>query len=113
MDLRLPDGHYIYYLNKGDSALWRVSVNGGDELELAQLGPESEFTLGKNGAYLIPSLDSNTLKFLDYRTGSIKVLGPLPGAVSLGLAVSPDEQWLLFARSESEGSQLMLVDKFR
>ena len=110
--LESPDGRYVYYLNKGNIALWRVSINGGDEVELAQLGPESQFTLGKNGAYL-NSRDSNTLKFLDYRTGSIKLLGTLPGTFGPGLAVSPDGRWLLFGRGESEGSQLMLVDKFR
>ena len=58
-------------------------------------------------------MDANTLKFLDYGAGSIKVLGTLPDPVVHGLAVSPDEHWLLFVKGESGGSHLMLVERFR
>jgi hypothetical protein len=108
-----PDGRYVYYLNKGENALWRVPVNGGEEVQLAELGPESQFTVGKHGVYFVASMDANTLKFLDYGAGSIKVLGTLPSHVVHGLAVSPDEHWLLFAKGESGGSHLMLVERFR
>jgi hypothetical protein len=57
-------------------------------------------------------MDANALKFLDYGTGSIKVLGILPGHVVHGLAISPDEHWLLYAKNESAGSQLMLLERF-
>jgi hypothetical protein len=111
--LESPDGRYIYYMNKGDSSLWRVPVDGGEEVQLTELGPNSQFTVGKRGVYFIGSLDANTLKLMDYGTGSIKVLGKLPGRIRHGLCVSPDERWLLYAKGESEGSQLMLVEKFR
>jgi Tol biopolymer transport system component/DNA-binding winged helix-turn-helix (wHTH) protein len=108
-----PDGRYVYYLNKDESALWRVPVTGGEEVELAELGPEAQFTVGKHGVYFVSSIDANTLKFLEYATGSIKVLGALPGPVFPGLAVSPDEHWLLYGKSDWGGSQLLLVEKFR
>jgi hypothetical protein len=108
-----PDGRYVYYLNKGENALWRVPVNGGEELQLAELGPESQFTVGKHCVYFVASMDANTLKFLDYGTRSIKALGTLPATPLHGLAVSPDEHWLLFAKGESGRSHLMLVERFR
>ena len=108
-----PDGRYLYYLNKGNSALWRVPVAGGDEVQLAELGPDAQFALGKHGMYFSNYTDANTLKFLDYRTGSIKALGTLPGTWGFGLALSPDEHSLLYGKSDSAGSQLKLVEKFR
>jgi Tol biopolymer transport system component len=108
-----PDGRHLYYLSTGNRTLRRVPVDGGEEVQLTQLGAESQFTLGKYGLYFIASMDANTLKFLDYRTGSTKTLGTLPGHVIHGLAVSPDEHWLLYAKDESAGSHLMLVEKFR
>jgi hypothetical protein len=107
-----PDGRYIYYLNKSNSALWRVPVGGGEEAQLAELGPDAEFTLGKRGAYFVESIYANTLKLMDYGTRSIKVIGTLPGPMIHGLSVSPDEHWLLYAKSDSAGSQLRLVEKF-
>jgi Tol biopolymer transport system component len=108
-----PDGRYVYYMNKGDSALWRVPSAGGEEKQLAELGPEAQFTVGKRGIYFVSSIDANTLKFFDYRTGSIKELGALPGPVFHGLAIAPDEHWLLYGKSDWSGSHLMMVEKFR
>jgi Tol biopolymer transport system component/DNA-binding winged helix-turn-helix (wHTH) protein len=109
-----PDGRYVYYLNKANSALWRVPVGGGDEVDLAELGPEAQFTLGAHGIYFLDSEYANTLKFMDYRTGSIKVAGTLPGPfIHHGITVSPDEHWFLYTKSDSAGSQLRLVEKFR
>jgi Tol biopolymer transport system component/DNA-binding winged helix-turn-helix (wHTH) protein len=107
------DGRYLYYLNSGNNALCRVPAAGGEEVQLAKLAPEAEFTLGKRGVYFTDSIHATTLQFLDYETGSIKVLGALPGPVFHGLAVSSDEHWLLYAQTDSAGSQLMLVERFR
>jgi hypothetical protein len=56
-----------------------------------------------------------TLKYLAFATGAIKAIGVLPEPVraQAGLAVSPDEHWLLYGKSRLEGSQLMLVEGFR
>jgi Tol biopolymer transport system component/DNA-binding winged helix-turn-helix (wHTH) protein len=109
-----PDGRYLYYLNKDNRVLSRVPLTGGDEVQIAELGGlHPEFTLGKHGVYFIDSFDTTTLKFLDYATRSIRVIGTLPGPIIFGLTVSPDERRLLFGKSDSAGSQLMLVENFR
>jgi Tol biopolymer transport system component len=108
-----PDGRYLYYLNKGNNALWRVPVTGGEEVQLAELGVEAQFAVGKHGVYFLESMYANTLKFLDYETRSIKVIGPLPGPMIHGLTISPDDHWLLFAKGDSAGSQIRLVERFR
>lgn len=116
-----PDGHYVYYLGRANSDLRRVPVEGGEETQLVELGPQSNstavggshFTLGNHGVYFFDSVEANTLKFMDYGTRSIKVLGTLPGPIMHGFAVSPDEHWLLYTKVDSAASQLMLVDNFK
>jgi hypothetical protein len=90
-----------------------VPAAGGDETEL--LGPNSmlEFTVAKNGVYLVDSQTAPSLKFLDIQTRLLRKIGSIPGPFISGLAISPDERWLLYTKSESAGSQLMLVENFR
>lgn len=109
------DGADVYYLKPDERALWRVPANGGEETEVLALKSSAEFRLGTHGAYFIGTAAPATLKYLDFATGAVKTLGTLPGPVHLatGLAVSPDEHWLLYGKGEVEGSQLMLVEKFR
>jgi hypothetical protein len=109
------DGAYVYYLKWGARALWRVSTGGGQESEILALTHETEFALGTHGAYFIETVAPLTLNYLDFATGATKVLGLLPGPVYsyTRLTVSPDEHWLVYGKSELEGSQLMLVEKFR
>lgn len=109
------DGAYVYYLKPDERALWRVPASGGQEAEVLALKRTAEFRLGTHGAYFIETDVPVSLKYLDFATGAVKTLGTLPGLanVSTGLAVSPDEHWLVYAKSEVGGSQLMLVEKFR
>jgi hypothetical protein len=74
-----------------------------------------QFALGINGAYLIETVAPATLKYFDFSAAGTKVLGMLPGPVfqDPGLAVSPDEHWLVYGKDEVAGSQLMLVEGFR
>jgi Tol biopolymer transport system component len=113
--LESSDGAYVYYLKPDGHALWRVPAGGGGESEVLALTHETQFALGIHGAYFLETVAPATLKYLDFATGAIKVLGVLPGSVyfDLGLTVSPDEHWLLYIKTELAGSQLMLVDRFR
>lgn len=114
--LESADGAYVYYLKPDERSLWRVPAKGGEETEVLALKSNAEFRLGTHGAYFIERLAPATLKYLDFATGAVKSLGTLPGPVGLstGLAVSPDEHWLLFGKGALEGgSQLMLLEGFR
>jgi len=108
------DGAYLYYLSSDNRALWRVPPNGGQEsLVLAAIG-ELQFRLGARGAYFVDQGAPRALKYFDFATGVTKVIGVLPEPVhsQTGLAVSPDERWVLYGKSRVEGSQLMLIEKF-
>lgn len=111
------DGAYVYYSKSRDRELWRIPAAGGQESQLLALAHATQFALGIHGTYLIEAIAPVTLKYFDFATGATKVLGVLPGPVfqDHGLAVSPDEHWLLYGKDKDEvaGSQLMLVEGSR
>jgi hypothetical protein len=109
------DGAYVYYLKSGDRELWRVPTAGGQESQVLALTHRTQFALGTRGAYLIETVAPATLKYFDFATAGMKVVGMLPGPVfqDRGLDVSPDGHWLLYGKDEFAGSQLMLVEGFR
>ena len=74
-----------------------------------------QFALGTHGAYFIETAAPVNLEYLDFATCTTKVLVTHPGIITTdyGLTVSPDEQWLLWGKTESASSQLMLVERFR
>lgn len=111
------DGAYVYYSKSRDRELWRIPTGGGQESQLLALAHATQFALGVRGAYLIEAVAPATLKYFDFASAHEKVLGMLPGPIfhDHGLAVSPDEHWLLYGKDKDEvaGSQLMLVEGLR
>jgi Tol biopolymer transport system component/DNA-binding winged helix-turn-helix (wHTH) protein len=109
------DGAYVYYLKPDDRSLWRVPTGGGQESLVLEGTGAIQFALGMHGAYFVDSDAPATLKYLAFTTGAVKIVGVFAQGVHYqsGLAVSPDEHWLLYGRTQIEGSQLMLVEGFR
>lgn len=109
------DGAYVYYLSSDNRALCRVPPSGGQETVVLAAKGEMQFRLGMHGAYFVDLGTPRTVKYLNFTTGATKVIGVLPEPVhsQTGLAISPDERWLLYGKSQLEGSQLMLVEGFR
>ena len=109
------DGAYLYYLSSDNRALCRVPPSGGQETLVLAAKGEMQFRLGMHGAYFIDLGAPRTVKYLNFTTRATKSIGVLPEPVhsQTGLAISPDERWLLYGKSQLEGSQLMLVEGFR
>jgi Tol biopolymer transport system component/DNA-binding winged helix-turn-helix (wHTH) protein len=108
------DGAYLYYLSPDNRALCRVPPSGGQETLVLAAKGEMQFRLGMHGAYFVDLGAPRTVKYLNFTTGATKAIGVLPEPVhsQTGLAISPDERWFLYGKSQLEGSQLMLVEKF-
>jgi hypothetical protein len=69
------------------------------------------FNLTSKGVYSIP--DSRTIRLLDFATGRVSVLAEMsdsnqPG----GLAVSPDDAYVLWTQLDGQSRDLMLVEQF-
>jgi Tol biopolymer transport system component len=108
------EGAYLYYLSSDNRGLCRVPPSGGQETLVLAAKGEMQFRLGMHGAYFVDLGAPRTVKYLNFTTGATKAIGVLPEPVhsQTGLAISPDERWFLYGKSQLEGSQLMLVEKF-
>jgi Tol biopolymer transport system component/DNA-binding winged helix-turn-helix (wHTH) protein len=113
--LESADGAYVYYLKSDDRSLWRVPTSGGQETSVLAVQGEMQFRLGMHGAYFVDLSAPTTVKYFNFSSGASNVIGVLREPVSsqTGLAISPDERWLLYGKDQLPGSQLMLVEGFR
>jgi hypothetical protein len=53
------------------------------------------------------------LQFFEFSNNTSRLLAEIEGAVSYGLAVSPDRQTILFSKSASSGANLMMIENFQ
>ena len=111
------DETQIYYTkNDGDSALWTMPVAGGPEHEVLPSVVNRAFVVFGDGVYFIPHADRNrryAVHHLDLRTGIVTPVLPIAGTANLGLSVSPDRRYVLYAETDVGDSDLMLVEGFR
>jgi hypothetical protein len=115
------DARYVYYSNAGE--IWRVPAEGGEETPvpvLHGLDGLRGWTLSRAGIYYAtsrsPSAASNeyAIHFLDFQSGGTETLFRRQGPFDhFSLAVSPDENWILFSEMPFAQSELMLVENSR
>ncbi len=106
------DSKDLFYLN--EQGVWKIPVAGGDAVKIEA---SYTFTPAKNGIYYVPGIPSDRstfqLNFLDFKTQQRRTLGVLPGPLGWNIDVSPDERWIIYAKFDRQGSELMMVDNFR
>jgi len=116
------DGRHLYYTNSQfPIGIWRAPVAGGEETEVVR-GPVSwwqDWALSQRGLYYSTVRPRGheseyTVQFLDFGSGrTTEVFRQLGSSEHSGLAVSPDEEWLLYGEWPEAQSELMLVENFR
>jgi Tol biopolymer transport system component/DNA-binding winged helix-turn-helix (wHTH) protein len=108
------DGKYLYYGSErgGTNAIFRVLVGGGEEKQVAPgLANWAGFGVTGKGVYFLS--DAKTLQLLDEKTGLIRTVARLEGhTADLGITVSVDDAYLVFAQLDSIRADLMLVEGF-
>jgi Tol biopolymer transport system component len=122
------DGGDLYYTRFGPTGIWRAPVGGGEE---TQVLAESELigrspSVSRSGLYYLRQLAgadmSSTqgrrsgygIDFFDFESGQVtKLFEDGDFAPGDDLAVSPDEEWILMARSPLRVSEIMLMENFR
>jgi Tol biopolymer transport system component/DNA-binding winged helix-turn-helix (wHTH) protein len=112
------DGQYIYYARADAAGIWRIPVNGGNEVQVApqpRVGYWGYWTVAKQGLYYLNS--TTTPNTVDLATPDGRVLHerklqatPPPFA---GITVSPDGKSLLYTDLTEVGSHLTLVENFK
>ena len=115
------DGRSLYYAKGIEvNGLWSVPVTGGEEqpvLEFPDVGYWGYWAVAQNGIYFV-NTDTRpyALEFFDSaarRTVHIASLARAPIAWDSGLALSPDEQTLLYVQEDQVSSDIVLVENFR
>ena len=119
------DGRFLYYSKFESSGIWKMPLNGGDELNIAGQ-PAGEdwwnWVLVQNGIYFFDSIRRSvpgeenprraTLKFLDFATGKETSIFSADKPYVFGLAISPDGSSAIFDERDYDSS-IMLVKNFR
>jgi Tol biopolymer transport system component len=114
-----PDGRFLYYAKRDASPteIWRVPVDGGEErLVVAGLSYPLNFVVADRGLYFLAVGDApqkTSIDFFEFATGWRTIVRSLGKQWWYGMALSPDQQSLLYSVVDSAGSNLMLVDNFR
>jgi dipeptidyl aminopeptidase/acylaminoacyl peptidase len=106
--LSSPGSEYIYYVKA--PGLFRMPAEGGEEQQVVPraVAGWAAFGVTAKGVYF---LTEQTLQFLDTATGKVSTVAILP--VTGGLCVSPDGQYVVWAQTDRDSSDLMLVEDFR
>jgi Tol biopolymer transport system component len=117
------DGKFLCYSERagqreqnGMGGLRRIRLADGQDEPVLPSVTFWNVALVPEGIYYIPRADSeghHGVYFFDFRTAKSSVVTRLSGAVSEGMAVSPEGHSLLFSQIDEQRSDLMLVENFR
>jgi hypothetical protein len=109
----------VYFQRDRTSGIWRVPVDGGEETEVVPGPTGAHWAAFTGGLYYFTWTEKArwgelVIWHLDIESGQKTDLFRREGPViSELLAVSPDEQWILFGEEPLPTSELMLVENFR
>jgi Tol biopolymer transport system component len=114
------DGRDLYFEKWTEAGIWRVPVGGGEETRVLE-APSLGWTLGPTGIYLVNCTEVVTgrravctLSYFDLESEQTTPLLTEEGPIhQYGLAVSPDEEWVLYGEYTFPTSELTLVENFR
>lgn len=116
-----PDGKFIYYARGRDMAgLWRVPVNGGEEIKILDSPPPSAwayFVVTEKGIYYGEAPDHKNLGiyFYDFKTqksSAALLLDHFGSEGAPGMSRSPDGRFFIYTVLMQPSVNVMLVDNF-
>ncbi len=108
------DRRWIFYSRAdGDSPLYRVSIDGGEETQVLPRVNEFGFCVTPKGVLFSGGERSPGIAFLNFDTGKVSPFFQPERQMTVGLSLSTDQRHLLFPQRESSGSDLMLVENFQ
>jgi Tol biopolymer transport system component len=110
------DGFLYYTRGFHVPGVWRISVHGGDEaavLDTPDAPDWANWAVVNGGMYFVNHRSSPkpALEFLDFATGTRSVVSTLDTTYE-GLAVSPDGRSVLYAQSDQDTEQIVVVKNF-
>jgi Tol biopolymer transport system component len=119
MPLESPDGQFVYFTRQG--RLWSVKTDGTAEQQVEAM-PEASFawTPFGSGIYFTGEEGNSpnqpgkaAIKFFDLETKKSRLVYVMEKNPWVWhLAVSSDGKWLLFAQTDEESSDLMMIENW-
>lgn len=114
------DGKYLYYCKGIGPGIWRLPVEGGQELPILLNQPMAgcwgQWALADDGIYFVKikqfSSGVDFFSFSNARITTVVGLDNVNDYVS-GFAISPDHHQVLYAQRDPINSDIMLVENFR
>jgi Tol biopolymer transport system component/DNA-binding winged helix-turn-helix (wHTH) protein len=110
-----PDGESLYYTKaSGKSMLWRSRLDGSAETAIADDVVARGFAVTPDQIYYLrqEARGFATLRSLTLATGKNAQIATITKTLHLGLSVSPDRKYALYAQIDHEGSNLVLLEDF-
>jgi Tol biopolymer transport system component len=115
------DGAYFYYAKTFNSGvIWQVPVNGGEERPVhpgvKAFSKPWMFAVTRTGIYTAVTenpLSGFRLQVYDFETGRTKIFGRIRKPLGRSMAVSPDDNTLLFQDYPARRGDLMILENFR
>ena len=92
-----------------------IDLRGGIESQIPgmpRVASEDPWTVGRNGIYFVPP-DASNVSYFDFATRKIHEVFRSPQGFGRGLAVSPDERFILYARPGKERADIMMMENYR
>ena len=111
------DEKTVYYAQGGSElAIWKIPAEGGAAEPVTDgLANDAAFAVAKEGIYYKTSSErppGQVIQFLSFSTGQIRPVVVTDEEIGMGLSLSPDERFLIFALREQPGSDLNLIKDF-
>ncbi len=111
--LESASGNWLYYTRYDQEGIFRVATESGAEVLVPGTDGLSNWkccTLGEQGLYIVRrNSDQSWLELLDPEAGVARLLRAIPGHADLGVSISPDGRFLLYAEIVRQESDLMSV----
>jgi hypothetical protein len=92
------------------------AVQGGQAVQLTgPLGEQEAFAVTAEGIFYSAAPESRNqhlIRFLRFSTNENRPIVETNREIGLGLSLSPDQRFLVFAQRDQTGSDLMVVENF-
>jgi Tol biopolymer transport system component len=107
------DGRFVYYARRNPAeGIWRILAAGGPETRvIPAIDAWGNFAVADRGIYFVPP-QRGAIQFYDFATRQVKSVARIAKPLAFGLTATADGRTILFTQTDSEISELILVENF-
>jgi Tol biopolymer transport system component len=112
-------GAALLYYSGGQDGVWQVPIQGGQEERvkgLEKIRHSRYFAATRRGLYFVGDNAAPTVQFFDFASRRITTLLKIDKRLlngTPGLAVTPDDRWLLYCQVDDGGGDILMVSENR